>query len=417
MTPTTAAAASSLRSPYDPIVAGAPVDTSYEGPYSPGDAGAFVGDASTYGGGEVVSGGGDVAYRSADTSYVDDGGGAYYGTDATDAFSAVAGTQPAISNAPTATLDDLAALGIFRDDELQQLAQSDLSPEDLGALYDEAIRFMQSPEFNDYQLMLQQEQAAGGGDVPAGTAPANTDSYAAMDSSPQGGEPATWSQDQAPGSSEPAWNGEWNDRFQAALKDQGFDSKTRMMVTAQLRSLPLSESDLQQAFDYYTNTAEGRAELEQVDQQVRDGKATELKMTLGMGALALAGVAGTTALASSTGNLTHVLQRTAINGASDATKAAARAALREVTAGTLDRSGTIAREAASALRSEASATSRLFHPLRKAATNAAARNLTEASRLSRSDLVKYGLWMKQGDAVADVASSAVKAGGAAAEAG
>ena len=362
--------------PYDTIAGGQPVEADpYAGPYTPADAGAS-----------------SMRSHADETAYLDDpvttdvdvaGGG----------FSAIAGAQPAIAEAPTATLDDFAALGIFSDDELAYLESMQLAPEELGSLYDEALVYMQSPGFERWQQSQHDQQVADRTSEQA-TAP--------VEPSPQETDAAA-----------PAWNDTWNDRFQEALADEGFDSKTRMFVTSQLRSLDLGEGDLQQAFDYYTGTEQGIAELREVDEQVRAGNAKQAQYLLVTGVMAVGAVAATAALAGSKGNLTRVLTRTAASSADDAARAVASRALDASSAGTLTRGTALADEAAAILRSEASATNRLLHPFRKAATNAAARHLTESARLAPKDILKYGVWMKTGDAVTDAAKAATAVAGSA----
>ncbi len=373
--------------PYDTVVAGQQVEPDpYAGPYTPAVAGASVDGANAaadYG----------TAYDSEPVS--DDVGVAGGG------FSAVAGAQPAIAEAPTATLDDLAGLGLFSDEELAYVASLELSrlhdprqaggsPVELGDLYLESVGYMQSPDYAQW-LTQQHEQA---------TRPVeSTDPVDPADRAE--------AEDARPG-----WTREWNERFKDAFDEAGFDSKTRMLFTAQLRSLGLTETELQQAFEYYTGTEEGLAELRAADEQVRAGDGQQAKYLLATGAMTAIGVGTTTALATSRGNLSRVLSRVAVGGADDAARAVATRALDGLNAGTLSRGTALADEAAAVLRAEASATNRLLHPLRKAATNAAARHLTESARLAPKEILKYGLWMKTGDAVSDAAKAATAVAGA-----
>lgn len=330
--------------------------------------------------------------------------------------SPVAGMQPATGTTPSATLQDFQALGIFTDDEIVQLHAMNLAPAEMGALYDEAVAFMQSGEFaqmqQEQQLQQQvmptqprlQAQAQPQPQLqpiePAATEPA----------------PAAPADAAAATSTTPAWNDSWTKKFQSALKDQGLDSQTRMMVVAQLKSMPLGEAELQQAFEYYTKSPEGLAELKAADEQVRSGSATQNKLFLGAGALALAGVAGTTALAKSSGNLATTLGRVATSAKDPAIRATAGRMVDTIKAGG-KLTAQASAQARSLLASEAQATSRLMHPVSKLKLNAAARHLTPAAKLAPKEIAKYGLWMKSGDAATDAVKGAASATKAATSAG
>ncbi|MCW2922379.1 MAG: hypothetical protein JWL76_2253 [Thermoleophilia bacterium] len=310
--------------------------------------------------------------------------------------SAVSGLQPATTATapaamPDATLEDFARLGIFTDDELAQLAQMNMPAQDMNALFDEAVAFMQTPGF----AQLQAQQAGAAGEVP-------------VDGRPAGGTaPAPNAADVANGvaapSGPPAWNGEWAVKFRDVMEQQGLDSKTQLMVIASLRQAPLGEAELQQALEYYSSTPEGKAELQEANDQVKAGAAMQDKMmlTFGAGALGVAGVAG--AIGASRGNLVKALEHTVASGGERAATAAR--ALEEIKAGKPITTAMRA-EIASTLRAEAKATSRLRSPISKMSLNGAARNVTPAAKLSFRDAMKYGLWMKSGDAVTDAASGA-----------
>lgn len=309
--------------------------------------------------------------------------------------SAVAGMQPATTAASgsMATLDDFVALGIFTEDELIQLSQMNMSPQDLGALYDEAVAFMQTPEFAQLQAQQQgMQQVAVPSDTRAVTPTVQTDGVApTAPASPTG---------------EPAWNGEWAVKFRDVMKEQGLDSKTQLMVIASLRQAPLSQVELEQALEYYAKSPEGKAELQAANEQVRAGARMQDKMLLSFGITALGAGALTTAVASSRGNLVRALTRTA-SGTGERAAVAARA-LDDITAG---RPLTTAMRAgiASSLRGEAGATSRLRHAFAKASLNGGARNVAVPTSLSFKEAMRYGLWMKSGDAATDAVTGAASA--------
>ncbi len=308
--------------------------------------------------------------------------------------SAVAGTQPATTGGgPVASLDDFAALGVFTEDELVQLARMNLPPEELGAIYQETVAYMQTPEFAQLVQGQQGPQWSQGQQGPQGTQ--GTD-VSAAEAPAAGGEPA--------------WNEEWAAKFTDMMKEQGLHSKTRMMVIASLRQSGLSEAELTQGFEYYANTPEGKAELQAQNEQAKAATAQQDKLTLTMGvtALGLGGIA--TALGASRGNLVRALERTAA-GTGDRASAAARA----LTQMHADRPLTTAlrAEIVSTLRGEARAMSRLRHPFAKASLNAGARHLTPASRIGFKEAMKYGLGMRFGNSAADAADAArAVAGGA-----
>jgi hypothetical protein len=210
----------------------------------------------------------------------------------------------------------------------------------------------------------------------------------------------------APVPAEPAWNDEWADRFRDLMKDQGVSSKTRMMLVQNLAQLGLGEQDLQAALEYYATAPEGKAELAAIDEQVRASGGQSALPMLAMGGLALAGAGVTTAMAMSGANTARQLARAAAGGADDAVRTVAGRAFDQFSKGALKVGSSLADDAAKALRAEAAATSRLLHPIRKAATNAAARSLTAAAKLPAAEVAKYGLWMRTGDAVADAARGA-----------
>jgi phage tail tape-measure protein len=309
--------------------------------------------------------------------------------------------QPATTQAPTATLQDFQQLGILSSDELAQLQGMNLSPTEMGSLFGEAIAFMQTPEFAQMQQVqeLPQSQAVQpqGQSVPMPQVqpePIATDPAAAP----------------AGGSADPAWSSEWSEKFQSALKEQGIGSQTRMAVIAQLKSLPLGEADLQQAFEYYTAAPEGIAELKQSDEQMRGQKSSQNKMFLGAGALALLGVGGTSALAASHGNLESALAHAASSAKDPAARVNAARVLETVKSGTkLAPGSAAANEARALLVNEARSTSRLAHPIQKLKLNAAGRHLTQSVKLPKADVLKYGLWMKTGDAAVDAAEGAATA--------
>jgi hypothetical protein len=342
-----------------------------------------------------------TVYEASAASYAHDAAAdtaAQYGA----AVSDVAGMQPALAAAPTATVEDFAKLGIFTNQELSQLAEMRLPPHELGILLQEAIAYMQSPEFAQQQSEAARQQQASGGQVASDPVAGGQ-----VASDPVTGDPVAEQQAAPMRTDLPAggWSSEWADAFRAAMKEQGIGSNTRMMVVAHLATLGLGEQDLHAAFEYYTSNEAGLAELKAIDEQVRSGETTQRNLMLGIGGVVLAAGAGTTALARSTSNLSRVLTRTAASGADDAARVAGRA-LAALDGGTLTRGTALADDAARMLRAEAAATSRLLHPVRRMTTSAAARHLTASQQLSRGDIVRYGLWMKQGDGAAQAARTA-----------
>jgi hypothetical protein len=300
------------------------------------------------------------------------------------AVNSLYGTQQVEPVAVPATIQQIADLGVYTQDELQQLHAASFSPQELGEVYDATIAYMQSPEYAQMQVQEQaQEQAPLASPEAVGEAAAV----------PTG---------------EPAWNKEWKQRFESAFKEQGLDSKTRMMVISSLRQMGLGEADLQQAFEYYTTNEAGLAELQGANDQVRAGVAMQNKMMLAFGGLALAGGVATTGLAASKANLARALERVATSSADDAARASAQRALDAIRSST-GLTTAMKADAASALRSGARETSRILHPIRTASMNAAARHLTPAAKLSGADVARYGLWMKSGDATADAAAGAASA--------
>jgi len=287
----------------------------------------------------------------------------------------VAPAEPAASANPTATatLDDIASLGILNETELTQLASANYSPEQLGAMYDEGIAYIQS---------AQADPAAAAG----ATAPA----------APTGA---------------PAWDQEWFDTFKAMLQEQGIDSKTRMAVLASLKSAGLDEAGLQQYFDFYANTPEGAAKLQEAEEQVAASAGPANAIMLSMGGAALGYGAVTGAVGASRSNMVKALERT-VASASPERAAAAAKALEEVRAGR-PLTTAMRAEIVTTMRAEAAATNRALHPVAKASLNGAARHVTPSMKLSGADALKYGLWMKHGDAVTDAARAAsTVAGGA-----
>jgi hypothetical protein len=287
----------------------------------------------------------------------------------------VQGPRSAQPVAAPATIEQIAELGVYTQEELQQLYAANFSPQELGEVYEATIQYIRSPEFAQLQSQQQAQLASQG--VDGAAAPAG----------------------------EPAWSSDWNKRFQDAFKEQGLDSKTRMMVIGSLKQMGLGEADLQQAFEYYTANEAGLVELQAANDQVRAGVATQDKMMLAMGGLALAGGAATTAVAASRGNLTRVLTRVASDGADEGARAAARAALEVVKEGRA-LPPSVQRAANLAVRDMASETNRLLHPLRKASLNGATRALNPSVRLSFGDSMRYGLMMKHSDAAADAVRGA-----------
>lgn len=306
----------------------------------------------------------------------------------------VGGVQPATAAAGGgATLQDFAALGIFSDEELSMIASWRLTPTDMNDMYVRAVQYMQSPEYAQ-----QTAAASGGAPVEEATPTAAT---------PTAATPANGSDSTATAGGSSAWNDDWAKRFRGLMKEQGLDSKTQLMVTSSLKTMGLDETALQQAFTYYSTAPEGLAELKAADEQVRAGVASQDRMMLLGSGAALAGVGATTALARSSGNLSRVLERTAASGSTEKVRAAATSALDDLKAG---RPITAAAksELAGLLRQEGAGISRLRHPFGKMSVNAAARNVTAGTRLSGSDALKYGLWMKTGDAATEAASDATK---------
>ncbi|MCW2928707.1 MAG: hypothetical protein JWM86_2675 [Thermoleophilia bacterium] len=388
-------------SPFVDPYTGQPVDP-YSQPYVP--AGGQVSAQPYTGGGQVTAqpymGGGQVAAQP------------YYPQAGT---SPVAGTQPATTGAgplgaQPANVSDFAALGVFDEQQLAALQASGMSPEELGALYDEVVVELQDPKVQE-QLAAQQAAAQPG-------------------SAPSEG-----------GAAKPGWNKAWKEKFRDALDAQGLDSKTQLLVLQQLGSTGIGDAELAQALEYYSSTPEGKAELKTVNEQVLAAKGQEHLQYAALGGLTLAAGAGTTLLARSQGNLVKSLSRAALtgtasevsaatrmlaqlekNGAAGAAKAIQNLHVRGVPVAALGTAteSAIRAEAVSALRSRAGGTNRLLHPGKKMVYNAGARHLTEATKLSGKDMLKYALWMKQGDNVADVAkagggvSKVVAGGGAAA---
>ena len=330
--------------------------------------------------------------------------------------SAVAGMQPATTQAlPDATLADFAQLGIFTEQELGQLAQMNMPAQEMNALFDEAVKFMQSPEFA--QLQAQQQAIPTGEASVAGGEPQWNDQWEkyytpgvqSPAESPAATDPnvADVANGTAAPSGPPAWNGEWAVKFRDVMDEQGLDSKTQLMVIASLRQAPLGEAELTQALEYYSTTPEGKAELQAANEQVKAGAAMQDKMllTFGAGALGIGGVAG--AIGASKGNLVKALEHTVTAGG-DRGAAAARA-LDEIKAGR-PLTTAMRAEIAATLRGEAGATSRLRSPITKMSLNGGARHVTPGTPLSFKDAMKYGLWMKSGDGVADAAAGAATAG-------
>lgn len=391
-------ASSGGRRQYDTL-AGAQVDP-YAGPYSPHSVGSAPPDGMDHEG--VADDGGGGGGAASHATLYDRAVAATADGDRTDQYadvagrpplSEVAGMQPSTAQAPVATVQDFVDLGVFTEEELIGLQQANLPPEELGALYAEAVAFIQSPEFAQHQAS-----------VAAAQPPADVAAAAAT----QGGAAAA--------STEPAWNRDWHRKFDAALKEQGLDSRTRMGVIGQLRQMKLGEADLHAAFEHYTTNPAGLAELEAADGQVRSGRRMQDLSMLATAGAAVAFGAGTTALARSRGNLTRALGRVAAGSGDDVAKAAAQRLL-----DTLRSSGTMTTamkaEAAAALRGAARSTNMFAHPLRRASLSAGARHLTAAQPLSRGDALRYGLWIKRGEVATDAARGATAASRAAAAGG
>lgn len=291
--------------------------------------------------------------------------------------SAVAGTQPAVTSAeqatgPIATLDDFVALGIFTEAEINELANSDYSPQDLGLLYEESIAYMQSPEFAQ-----QQEQLAAA---------------AAADATALTGAPA----------GDPAWDDSWAKKYRKMMDDQGLDSRTQMMLIASMSQSPATAEQLEQGLEYYSTSPEGKAELAAAEKQVQAGKRMEdLSLFAGMG-VATAVAVGAGAIGASKGNLIKALERTARGTGERA--AIAASALDDIRAG---RPLTAASRAnvSAAMRAEAAATNRALHPIAKSSLNGAARHTAIPTNLTFKEAMQYGLGMKYGD-VKDTAAIA-----------
>lgn len=378
-------ASSGGRRPYDAIPAG--TADPHAAPFSP----HAVGSAPPDGSGQAAASGGGAShatlYDAAVAEVRSDRTAAYEEIASRPPLSEVAGMHPAIAKAPVATIQDFVDLGLFTEDELIGLHRANLPPHELGALYHEALTFMQSPEFRQQQAQLAGAQvpvdaAAGPGDAPA-AAEAGTSS---------------------------AWSRAWRDTFEDAFKEQGLDPRTRMGVIGQLRQMELGEADLQAALEHYTKSPAGLAELEAADEQVRAGRRMQDLAMFATAGAAIALGAGTTALARSQGNLVRALGRVAEGQGDDAARAAQRALDAIRSSGTM--TAAMKAEAAAALRGAANSTNVLAHPLRRASLNAGARHLTPAARLPLRDAMQYGLWMRRGDSAAGALRGAAAGGGA-----
>jgi hypothetical protein len=356
-----------------------------------------------------------------------------------------------------ANIADFQLLGVMSDQELQQLNASGYSPDMMGRLYDEVVYDLQQqaaqggvqqpqpqvqPQPQPQPQVQPQPQYMPGPQVqdPTAAVQAQLAAQQAQQAQEQqqlqaqqaqgGGQ-----QQQAGAAGPPGWNGKWQTRFHDAFTKQGLQPETVKLLVGQLQGLGLPADQLQQAFDYYTKSPQGKAELQQADQQVKAGKSMQAKISFaqnaGMIGLSGAGLYGTTKLARSQGNLVRALTRTALTGSPEDSLAAQRmlVSLKNVKANTalekIAHAGkgvpvgelgslpkdAIRAEARVALSHSVGSTNRAVHPLRKMALNGAVRNLTPTSKMGLKEALKYGVGIFP-TAQEEAAKAAAKSGSA-----
>ncbi len=287
------------------------------------------------------------------------------------------------STASTATIDDIASLGLLSDDDLAQVEQAGYTPEQLGDLYQSMIEYVNSDEFEQDQADAQQQDAS---DVATVAATAASTGIAAA--------------------SQPGWNDDWNDKFTKRFKELDLDSQTSMMQLSLLRASGATEAQLQQAFDA-TSTPEGQLALAQADKEVRAEKPDNAVEILKNSLVGAAIVGGAYKLGKSSKNVEHMLQRAAQNGKLDsATRTSARNLLKQFKAGTLATGSEGAIEAAGVLRKSTRTNWAAVHPVDRIRANAAARNLTGGiGKITRGQAMQYGLGMRWMDGTDDIVAA------------
>lgn len=354
--------------------------------------------------------------------------------------------QPATTAGPT--LDDFAAIPGIMPGDLQMIANAGLPPEEAVALYYQLAAASQQlmasqggtttvppatmpnpiPEVQEGYIppatMPNPVPETQEGYVPPATMPGTEGMPivpAPVDEQgmPQGQQPGGPGEQQGPGgpqadpagqgeAGKPGWNEKWANKFRKEFDKLGLDSATKVMLIDQLSKLGLSDQDVQMAFQYYTQTPEGVAELQATDEQAKkagDGgmfTAAALGLTGGVTAIAVK-------LAKSEKNLISSLTKVAESG-DEVKSAAAKKLLEQIKTGTID---DVAKyHAAEALRGTALKTNRLLHPVEKMRLNGAARNLTPASKLTGKELLRRAVFMDYGDKVVPPPGALAKGGGA-----
>jgi hypothetical protein len=289
---------------------------------------------------------------------------------------------------------DIAALGVLSSTQLAQLDAMQLAPHELETIYVELLG----------QLQQGQQPIDPGYGAETDPPSSGDEQYPVYPSDPV--EP----------SAPLTFNSEVEAAFRDMLKEQGVSSKGRILIIQQLKQAGLTGQDLELAYAYYSTSPEGQAELREIDKMAKAGEGQNMQLAILAGGVAGAGLLGTTALARSSGNATNQVVRLARdltfshNIADQALGERVAKFGRGMQAGSREFVGTAqANEAAALLRQKAGKTNRLLHPIDKMRLNAAARHLTPSSKLSRADIVRYGLWMKNGDAVRDASRGATAA--------
>jgi hypothetical protein len=370
------------------------------------------------------------------------------------ASSTAPATTDGVHTGLPANIADFQQLGVLSEQELQQLDASGYSPDMMGRLYDEVVYDLQNQQAQaQAQAQVQSQAPAPTVSSQVPTSPAQPSTTAAQDPTSaveaqlaaqqaQQQQQQQQLQAQSQGQGEqlaaggpPGWNAKWQHRFADAFTKQGLQPETVKLLVGQLQGLGLPPDQLQQAFDYYTKSPQGKAELRQADVQVKAGKKLQAKISFaqnaGMIGLSAAGLYGTTKLARSQGNLVRALTRTAMTGSPEDSLAAQRmlssmknvkanTALEKIThagkavspgeLGSLSKD-VIRSEARSAIANNVAKTNRAVHPLRKMALNGAVRNLTPTSRMGMKEALKYGVGMFP-TAQEEAAKAAAKGGGA-----